>query len=263
MQQLTQQLKTGITKIIEVPVPQVATGHVLVRNHFSLISAGTEGSTVKAARKSLIGKAKERPQQVKQVVEVLKSQGPVQTYRAVMKKLEAYSPLGYSTSGKVIEVGPGVFGFEVGDRVACGGMTASHAEVIVAPVNLCVKLAPDADLGTAAYNTLGAIALQGVRQADLRLGESCAVIGLGLLGQLTCQLLRAGGVKAFGVDVSSAAVDTAKQHSADEAWTRDTPGIDELFRQRTGGLGVDAVIITAATSSDDPINFSGEICRKR
>ncbi|MGB7327418.1 MAG: zinc-binding dehydrogenase, partial [Rubripirellula sp.] len=263
MQQLTQQLKTGVTKILEVPVPQVGPGQVLVRNHFSLISAGTEGSTVKAARKSLIGKAKERPQQVKQVIDVLKSQGPVQTYRAVMKKLEAYSPLGYSTAGEVIEVGTDVTEFSVGDHVACAGLTANHAEIIPVPVNLCVKLDAGADLGAAAYNTLGAIAMQGVRQADLRLGESCAVIGLGLLGQLTCLMLRAAGVKTYGIDVAAAAVATANEHAADEAWTRDTPGIADLISQRTGGLGVDAVVITAATSSTDPINFAGEICRKR
>ena len=263
MQQLTQQLKTGVTKILEVPIPQVSASQVLVRNHWSLISAGTEGSTVKAARKSLIGKAKERPQQVKQVVDVLKTQGPVQTYRAVMKKLEAYSPLGYSTAGEVVEVGDGVTGFRVGDYVACAGLTANHSEFIPVPVNLCVKLERDANLGLAAYNTLGAIALQGVRQADLRLGESCAVIGLGLLGQLTCLMLRASGVKAFGVDVSEAAVQTAREHAVDDAWTRDTPGLSGLINQKTDGLGVDAVIITAATSSDDPINFSGEIARKR
>ena len=263
MQQLTQQLKTGVTRILEVPVPQIGSGQVLVRNHYSLISAGTEGSTVKAARKSLIGKAKERPQQVKQVIDVLKSQGPVQTYRAVMKKLEAYSPLGYSTAGEVVEVGPGVAEFAVGDRVACAGLTANHAELVPVPVNLCVKLDGNADLGAAAYNTLGAIAMQGVRQADMRLGESCAVIGLGLLGQLTCLLLRASGVRVYGIDVASAAVDTAKEYAADEAWTRDTPGLADLIAQKTGGLGVDSVIITAATASTDPINFAGQISRKR
>ena len=130
------------------------------------------------ARKGYIGKAKERPQQVKQVIDTLKSQGPVQTYRAVIKKLDAYSPLGYSCAGEVIEVAENVRGFKVGDLVACGGLTASHAEVVSVPANLCVKLQPNVDLKQAAYNTLGAIAMQGVRQADLRLGESCAVIVL-------------------------------------------------------------------------------------
>ena len=170
----------------------------MVRNHYSLISAGTEGSTAKTARKSLIGKAKERPQQVKQVLDTLKKQGPVQTYRAVMKKLDAYSPLGYSSAGEVIEVGACIHDISVGDKVACAGVGyANHAEIICVPRNLCVKLQEDVDLKKACYNTLGAIALQGIRQADLRLGESCAVIGLGLLGQLTCLMLRASGIRTF------------------------------------------------------------------
>ena len=178
---------------------------IIVKNHYSLISAGTEGSTVQAARKSLIGKAKERPQQVKQVLDVLKKQGPVQTYRAVTKKLDAYSPLGYSSAGEVIEVGEGVTEFEVGDKVACAGAGyANHAEIVSVPINLCVKLPQDAALKNASYNTLGAISMQGVRQADLRLGESCVVIGLGLLGQLACLILKASGVNVIGVDISDA-----------------------------------------------------------
>ena len=182
MRQLSQKLKDGKMRVMEVPVPSLQKGQILVCNSYSLISTGTERGTVKAARASYIGKAKERPQQVKQVVDVLKTQGLVQTYRAVMKKLDAYSPLGYSCAGEVINVSPDTKGFCVGDLVACGGFTASHSEVVSVPSILCVKLKPNADLKQAAYNTLGAIAMQGVRQADLCLGESCAVIGLGLLG---------------------------------------------------------------------------------
>ena len=179
MQQLTQKLGSGDMIIQDVPYPQLGKGMVIVKNHYSIISAGTEGSTVVAARKSLIGKAKERPQQVKQVIDTLKKQGPVQTYRAVMKKLDAYSPLGYSCAGEVIEVGEGVTEFEVGDKVACAGAGyANHAEIVSVPINLCVKLDTNANLKDAAYNTLGAISMQGVRQADLRLGESCVIIGL-------------------------------------------------------------------------------------
>ena len=135
MKQFTQKLRDGDINILEVPLPALGDGMILVKNHYSLISAGTEASTVKAARKGFVGKAKERPQQVKQVVDVLKSQGPVQTYRAVMKKLEAYSPLGYSCAGEVIAVGRSVHGFTKGDLVACGGLTASHAEVVAVPEN--------------------------------------------------------------------------------------------------------------------------------
>lgn len=264
MEQLTQKLGSGEMVIQELPVPQLSSGMILVKNHYSLISAGTEGSTVKAARKSLIGKAKERPQQVKQVLEKLKQQGVVQTYRAVMKKLDAYSPLGYSSAGEVIAVADDVTEFKVGDKVACAGAGyANHAEVVSVPKNLCVKLAPDADLSKACYNTLGAIALQGVRQADMRLGETCAVIGLGLIGQLACLELKASGVNVVGIDVAPGPVKLAAEHCADLALVRNQPGIKEQILDFTDGRGVDAVIIAAATSSLDPVNFAGSICRRK
>jgi predicted dehydrogenase/threonine dehydrogenase-like Zn-dependent dehydrogenase len=264
MEQVTQQLKSGEIVVQELPWPKVGSGMVLVRNHYSLISAGTEASTAKTARKNLVGKAKERPQQVKQVLDALKKQGPVQTYRAVMKKLDAYSPVGYSSAGEVIQVGSRIQDISVGDKVACAGVGyANHAEIVCVPRNLCVKLQEGADLKKACYNTLGAIALQGIRQADLRLGESCLVIGLGLLGQLTCLMLRAGGIRAFGVDISQDAVEMASQHCCDGAWMRQSPGLSSKVEHQTGGLGVDAVIITAATSSLDPINCAGQLARKR
>ncbi len=264
MEQLTQKLRTGELLVQELPCPPVGPDTILVRNRYSLISSGTESATIKTARLSLIGKAKERPQQVKQVLDVLRRQGPVQTYRAVMKRLEAYSPLGYSSAGEVLEVGRDVNGLAAGDKVACAGTGyANHAELVRVPAHLCVKLSPEADLKRASYNTLGAIALQGVRQADLRLGESCAVIGLGLLGQLTCLMLRAGGIATFGIDVDGFAVELAGRHCCDAAWLRIVPGIRHQIRERTAGLGVDAVIITAGTTSLDPINFAGELARKR
>lgn len=263
MQQLTQKLKDGVLRVLEVPVPITESGTLLIRNHFSLISAGTEGSTVKAARSGYIEKAKERPQQVKQVLDTLRTQGVTQTYRAVMKKLDAYSSLGYSCAGEVIDVAPDVTGFKVGDLVACGGFTACHAEIVSVPARLCVSLPPEANLQQAAYNTLGAIALQGVRQADLRIGESCAVIGLGLLGQITALILRAAGVKLVGIDIDPAMVEIAGRHCLDLALHREEPGIEDRIGQFTGGLGCDAVIITAATDSLDPINFAGTIARKR
>lgn len=264
MLQLTQKLNNGDMIVQEVSAPVLGKGNILVMNHFSLISAGTEGSSVSAARKSLIGKAKEKPQQVMQMLDVIAQQGPVQAYRAVTKKLEAYSPLGYSSAGKVIAVGEGVGDFKEGDLVACAGVGfANHAEIVAVPVNLCVKLDKDADLKKASYNTLGAIAMQSVRQADMRLGESCAVIGLGLLGQLTCLILKASGVRVVGIDVNPAAVETANAHCSDLSMLRNTPGIEDRISDFTGGLGVDAVIIAAATDSNDPINFAGAIARKK
>lgn len=263
MHQLTQKLKTGNIRISEVPLPVIESGQILVRNHYSLISAGTEGSTVRTARKGYIGKAKERPEQVKQVFQLFKTQGPVQTFRAVMKKLDSYSPLGYSCAGQITGMASDVKGFSIGDRVACGGLSASHAEFVSVPMNLCVKLEPDADLKSAAYNTLGAIAMQGVRQADLRLGETCAVIGLGLLGQLTGLLLKASGVRVVGVDVNADMVEMAATRCADLAVVRTETGIEGRINNFTDGLGCDSVIITAATNVLDPINFAGAICRKR
>ena len=265
MRQLTQKLGSGDMIIQDVPYPQLGKGMVIVKNHYSIISAGTEGSTVTAARKSLLGKAKERPQQVKQVIDTLNKQGPIQTYRAVMKKLDAYSPLGYSCAGEVMEVGEGVTEFKLGDKVACAGVGyANHAEIISVPVNLCVKLEKNINLKDAAYNTLGAISMQGVRQADLRLGESCVVIGLGLLGQLTGLILKASGVTVIGIDVSEAAVKKAVDNNVvDFGFSRDAIGLEEQIQNVTNGYGADAIIIAAATSSLDPINFAGAIARKR
>jgi predicted dehydrogenase/threonine dehydrogenase-like Zn-dependent dehydrogenase len=264
MKQLMQKLRDGSMEVLEAALPVMGSGMVMVQNHFSLISAGTEGGTVTAARKSLIGKAKERPEQVKQVIESLKQQGAVQTYRAVSKKLDSYSPLGYSSAGIALDVGPDVKGIAVGDKVACAGMGyAAHAEIVAVPGNLCVKLPADADLERAAYNTLGAIALQGVRQADLRLGETCVVIGLGLLGQLTCLMLKASGIKVFGLDISSKAVATALRHCVDSAYEIADPTIGDTVHHATRGINADAVIITAATHSTQPINLAGRLLRKR
>ncbi|MBR4103939.1 MAG: zinc-binding alcohol dehydrogenase, partial [Thermoguttaceae bacterium] len=265
MELLAQKLLDGKMAVEEVPVPLLGPGMILVRNHYSLVSPGTEGTTVKSARKSLLAKAKERPKEAKAVLEMFRRQGAVATYRAVMKKLDAYSPLGYSCAGEAIAIGEGVEGFAVGDLVACAGVGyANHAEVVAVPKNLCVKLRPDADLRLAAFNTLGAIALQGTRQADLRIGETCAIIGLGLLGRLAAELTKASGVRTFGIDVDDAAVESARAANACEAvWRRSEPALVSEILARTDGLGVDAVIVAAGTSSLDPINFAGEIARKR
>lgn len=264
MLQLTQKLSDGQLQVQNVAGPLLGNGMVLVSNRFSVISAGTEGNTAQTARKNLIGKALERPQQVRQVLEVVSQQGPLSAYNAVTKKLEAYSPLGYSSAGEVIEVGEDITGFKPGDLVACAGAGyANHAEIVAIPVNLCVKLDQNSDLKKAAYNTLGAIAMQSVRQADLRLGESCAVIGLGLLGQLASLILKASGVRVIGIDVNPSQVETARKHCADIAITRSTPGIENQILAFTEGAGADAIIIAAATNSTDPINFAGAITRKK
>ena len=185
MEQLTQQLKSGKMEILEVPFPIIGEGQVLVRNYYSVISAGTEGKTVSDARKGYIAKAKSRKKEVKMVIDMIKSEGLKKTYNVVMNKLEAPSPLGYSCAGEIIGVGKNVHDLKVGDKVACGGSGACHAEVVAVNRNLCVKIPDTVDIKEASFTTIAAIAIQGVRQADLRFGENCSVIGLGLVGQLT------------------------------------------------------------------------------
>ncbi|MEO0249005.1 MAG: bi-domain-containing oxidoreductase [candidate division WOR-3 bacterium] len=263
MKQVTQKLRVGEINVIEVPVPEAKKGQILVRNIYSCISTGTESSKVRAAQMGYVGKVREKPEQFKMVIDKLRTVGLVQTYRAVMKKLDAHSPLGYSCAGKVIGVGPEVEGFAVGDYAACGGDGACHAEVVAVSSLLAVRLEPQVDLKQAAYNTLGAIAMQGVRQADLRLGEICAVIGLGLLGQLTALLLKAAGIRVVGIDIDPTMVKMAKEHSANLALLRTDAGLEEQIRRFSNGMGCDGVIITAASDSLDPINLAGALARKR
>lgn len=262
MEQLTQNLKNGDMQLMEAPFPSLREGWVLIRNHFSLVSAGTEGKTVSDARKGLIGKAIARKEEVEKVIRTAKTTGVMNTYRMVMDKLEIPMPLGYSSSGVVIAVGKGVQDLREGDQVACGGNTANHAEVIAVPRNLCA-LIPDAlPVETAAMTTLGAIALQGIRQSELRLGEYAVVIGLGLIGQMTLQMLEAAGVRALGIDIDQRQVDMATVNGLN-AINRHNEFLKEVILNATSCIGADAVIITAATSSDDPVNLAGELCRQK
>ncbi len=263
MIQLTQNMKSGEMRLLKVPVPALSPGNILVRVHYSAISAGTEGSKVENARKGYIGKARAKPEQVKQVLDTLQKEGLAGTYRRVMNKLDAPAPLGYSCAGEVIAVGAEVREFQVGDRVSCAGGSAAHAEVVSVPRNLAAKIPPNVPMDQAAYATVAAIALQGIRQADVRLGESCAIIGLGLLGQFTVQMLKAAGVKVAGIDIAPGAVEMARKSGADLALTRNTTALIEQISEFSGGYGVDAVIITAATRSHDPINLAGQLCRKK
>src|ERR1051326_7806982 len=203
MKQVIQDFKSGALFVDEVASPSLSSGFVLVRNHFSLISAGTERSTVSAAKASLLGKARQRPDLVKQVLETLKKEGFSETLKRVRTKLETLKELGYSSAGTVPMSMDTHGAFKPGDRVACGGGGyASHAGVVVVPQNLLVKVPASVSLDHAAFTTLGSIALQGVRQANPKLGEFICVIGLGLLGQLTAQILRANGCQVFGIDMS-------------------------------------------------------------
>ena len=263
MEQLTQNLKDGTMQLLEVPFPALSPGCVLVRNHFSVISAGTEGKTVKDARMGYIGKARARKQEVRKVVETAKTLGIRKTWSMVMNKLDAPSPLGYSCAGQIMAIASDVRDLVVGDLVACGGSGAVHAEVVAVPQHLCTKIDPSVSLQHAAFTTMGAIALQGVRQAALQLGENCVVIGLGLIGQLTVQLLRASGIRVIGIDLDPKMTSLAKRSGCQLSLLRNRTDLEEQVNAFTDGYGADAVIITAGSTSTDPVDLAGLLARKK
>lgn len=264
MKQVIQNFKTGELYVDEVPAPALSRGMVLIENKFSLISAGTERSTVKVAKANLLGKARQRPDLVAQVIQNMRKEGLKATLEKVRTKLDTLKALGYSTSGRVKASMDTNHFFKPGDRVACAGQDyASHAEVICVPQNLVVKIPDAVSYEEASFTTLGAIAMQGVRQADPKLGETVCVIGLGLLGQITCQLLKANGCKVLGIDISGSLVQLARDLGADDAVQRSDTNLIAMANQFTNGHGFDSVIITAATSSNDPIELSAEITRKK
>ncbi len=263
MKQVTQHNKTGEVRVERVLVPALKAGHVLVQTQFSVISAGTEKASIENRRSSLLQKARRQPELVRKVLEQVKQYGLIHTYRRVKSQLESRAPIGYSAAGIVVAFGDGVSEFKTGDRVACaGGGYANHAEYILVPKNLCVRVPRGMDLDEAAYTTIGAIALQGIRQADPTLGETIVVIGLGLVGQLTAQLLKANGCVVIGIDVDSTAVKLAKECGADVAMQRDDD-IMNVVRSFTKGIGADAVIITAATKRSDPVELAGGLCKEK
>jgi predicted dehydrogenase/threonine dehydrogenase-like Zn-dependent dehydrogenase len=261
MKQVLQNRKTGRPFVGEVPVPALQRGRVLVRTVASLISAGTERAAVELVSKGLVQEARERPDLVKAVVAKVKSEGLLNTVAAVRDKMVASQSLGYSAAGIVTAVAEDVGEFQVGDRVACAGVGfASHAEVLSVPKNLCVHLPEQVSFEQGAYGTLGAIALQGVRLAEPTLGESMVVIGLGLVGQLTVQLLKANGCKVFGVDLDPSRVSLALELGADSALVS-SELVGKEIEGWTRGRGADAVLITAATDSNQPVELAAKISR--
>ena len=263
MKQALQNLKSGLIEIPEVPAPIARPGFALVRTAASLISAGTERLSVEAGQKGLVGRAVDQPSLVKQVINRARTEGILTTIDAVRSKLGSLNALGYSAAGRVIEIGEGVSEFQEGDRVACAGVGyASHAEVLSVPKNLCARLPDKVGFNSAAFGTVGAIALQGVRLAEPTLGEAVVVIGLGLIGQITVQLLKANGCRVFGIDLESKRIELARQFGADSGCAPDDdakPRVMEWSR----GRGADAVLITAATESNQPIELAGEISRQK
>jgi predicted dehydrogenase/threonine dehydrogenase-like Zn-dependent dehydrogenase len=263
MKQVVQNYRTGELKVEELPPPALKPGGALVRTASSLISPGTERTIVETAQSSLVGKARSRPDLVRQVFDTFKREGLRSTYEKVKAKLDQSKPLGYSAAGVVTAVGRDCETLRAGDRVACaGGGYATHSEVIFVPKNLCVKLPADVSFESACYTTVGAIALQGIRQADTRLGEMVAVIGLGLVGQLTVQLLKAAGCRVIGVDIDKAACELAKKSGADSV-ASDGASARSACQALTEGRGADCVLITAGTKSSEPVGLAGELARDR
>ncbi len=263
MKQLLQYNKEKGPRVTNIPSPQIKGPGLLVSNRSSLISVGTERQMIEISQMSLVGKARQRPDMVKQVISKMKTEGIVSTYNKVMGRLSTPTALGYSSAGVVEETHRAVEKWTKGDRAACAGFGyACHSEKIFVPTNLAVKIPDNVSFEEASFVTLGAIAMQGVRQADIRLGETVVVIGLGLLGQITCMLLSAAGCRVLGIDIDRDKVALAHKLGAEQAFLAD--GLETTaVANATAGRGADAVIITAASNSAGPIESAGQISRDR
>ncbi|MBZ5653941.1 MAG: bi-domain-containing oxidoreductase [Acidobacteriia bacterium] len=264
MKQLLQDVRTGDLTVIDVPAPQLLPGCVLVRVAVSLVSAGTERASSEFASKNLLAKAKARPDLVRDVLAKLRRDGLLSTMQTVRTRLDQPQALGYSSAGTVVGVGDGVTDISTGDRVACSGAGyAVHAELACVPRLLAAKIPNEGvSFEEAAFGTVGAICLHGIRTADVALGDTVAVIGLGLLGQITVQLLKAAGCRVFGMDLLQQRADLALASGA-EATCASATEFRNLCFQKTGGRGIDSVLITAETPSSDPVNLAAELARDR
>jgi len=267
MKQIAQNYKSGALSLLDVPVPNCQPGGVIVRTVYSVISAGTEMMKISESKLSLLGKARARPDQVKKVIGAVRQQGLKATFQKVMNRLDSYTPLGYSLAGVVVEVGEGVEGLRVGQEVACAGnQFALHAEYNWVPEMMCVPIPTGVALDQAAFATISSIALQGLRQADIRLGESACVIGLGLLGQILVRLLRGAGVRVVGIDIVEARCRAAEAAGATACAVPGSPEFERFKRQvaeLTGGHGLDCVFITAGGDDNGPVEMAAELARDR
>ena len=267
MKQVAQNYRSGELVVLDVPAPACKPGGVLVRSLHSLISTGTEMMKVTEARMSLIGKARARPDQVRKLVDSVAQQGAAATYKKAMSRLDSFTPLGYSLCGVVVEVGAGAEEFSVGDLVAAAGNEfALHAEVNWVPTNLCARVPDGVASEHAAFATVGAIAMQGVRRAEVQLGETACVIGLGLVGQLVVRLLVAAGVRVVGVDTVEARCRMAEKAGALACAGPDAEGtaqVEKVLLRATGGLGADHVFLAAGGHSNGPVELAARLARDR
>lgn len=264
MKQVIQNFRTGELFIEEAPTPLLQDNGILVKNHYSLVSVGTEKAIIEFAKQNLAKKAKSRPDLVKDVINKIKTDGLISAYKIVKQRLDTHLPLGYSSAGEIIGIGKKADGFNIKDLIACGGGGyASHAEVIYVPKNLCVKIPENITTKEAAFVALGAIAMQGVRVADITPGEKVAVIGLGLIGQLIVQILDAYGYQTIGLDISKNQLRKAQDFGLKYGAVIGKDDIEKFVQSMTNGIGVDAAIISAATKENEPIEIAGKICREK
>src|SRR5215471_615246 len=267
MKQIAQNYKSGELTVLDVPAPVCRPGGVLVRSLFSLISTGTEMMKVTEAKMSMVGKARARPDQVRKVLDSVAQQGAVATYKKVMNRLDSYTPLGYSLCGIVSDVGRGAEEFRVGQLVAAAGNEyALHAEYNWVPVNLCAAVPREVSPQHAAFSTVGAIAMHGVRRAETQLGDTACVIGLGLIGQLVVRLLIASGVRVIGLDVIEERCRQAEQagaHLCAPPTDEGMASIEEALAELTAGRGADHLLLAAGGSSNGPVEAAARLARDR
>lgn len=260
MKQVLQNLSNGETRVTDVPAPAPAKTRLTIATRKTLISAGTEKMLVEFGQASWLGKAKAQPEKVKQVLDKIRTDGLMPTLDAVFSKLGEPLPLGYCNAGVVTHVGSETGGFEVGDRVVSNG---AHAEIVSVPPLLCAKIPDNVSDEEASFTVLASIGLQGIRLVQPTLGETVVVYGLGLIGLVTVQLLRASGCQVIGIDISRSRLDLAKEFGADVIHGGECPDVPAMVQQRTHGRGADAVLITASTKSDAIVSDSAKMCRKR
>lgn len=259
MKQILQSLRTGATEVADVPAPAPRRGHVLIRTSRTLVSTGTERMLVEFGKSGWLDKARQQPDKVRMVMDKVRTDGLVPTIDAVLSKLDQPLPLGYCNVGRALDVGAGVPGIAVGDRVVSNG---KHAEVVSVPANLCVRVPASVPDDHAAFTVIGAIGLQGIRLAQPTLGESFVVTGLGIVGLVTVQLLRAHGCRVLAIDLDSAKLELARRFGADvvNVSTDDPVTAAHAFSR---GRGVDGVILAASTTSSEPVRQAALMCRKR
>jgi predicted dehydrogenase/threonine dehydrogenase-like Zn-dependent dehydrogenase len=261
MKQVIQNIRSGKTEVVEVPIPVPGPGMALVRTHASVVSAGTERMLVSFAQKGALAKARARPDLARQVIEKARREGPLTALRAVRGRMAQPLALGYASAGEIVELGGELKGFRLGDRVACaGGGYAVHAEYGAVPANLMASLPSGVDFTTGAFATLGAIALHGLRLAQPQVGESVAVIGLGLLGMLAADIARASGCQVLGIDLDPGRIRLARARGLSATLRRDAVGRGMSFTHRAG---FDIILICADAVTSDPVALAGELARDR